>query len=104
MNRNRIRRRSSIGIMLVALCTIAITGAIEARASDQDGVAGYSMRLKFKNFSAEDGDGSNGVTGEVALKTSPPTSYARLSTPNRVDRSLPIWRVYTQWLAFWIWK
>ena len=50
--------------LALALFGIAITGSI-VRAGDADGVLGYSMRLKNKDFSNENGAGSggSGVTG-----------------------------------------
>jgi hypothetical protein len=92
-------------VVLVSCVLLTLTVSTrEAAASDQDGVAGYSMKLKNKEF-----DGSNTGTGGGSL-TTPQSASIKLaqSSSSMVHRSdvsadeVVVVPSNLRWLIFWV--
>ena len=105
MNRIVLFRRP-VTIVVVALLWggLFVLDAHVARASDQDGIAGFSMRLKHKEFDgSESGSGGNLVIEEYSSKASVPNPPVTLIERVERETRTTLVRAYIQWLARWSW-
>lgn len=103
MNRNRTKRRERLLSLCVAV-TVVLAGCVFADiavAGDLDGIGGYSIRLKQKDF-----DGSDNSTGGNFALTPETKSLedpsAQWSSQVRVAflpmAALTDWRTYLWWV------
>jgi hypothetical protein len=94
--------RVSFFILLIAVVVSSALLDGVAYAGDADGVQGYSMRLKNKDFTNNEGGGSGGSGLVVAI---PPSSKPGLQEPQLAGSSwLPTrLSVFAQLELGWIW-
>ena len=104
MNRNERRlpkRLFRLTMFSVLLCSMLISTA-PVLAGDPDGVNGFSMRLKWKEFSSEDDGGTSNLVGgqtEAAVSVSEQPRNVRR---HQVDFLALSWVPFQYWVWFWI--
>jgi hypothetical protein len=93
---NRARNCGRILGLTVALVILGSTGSM---AGDADGILGYSMRLKNKDFTAGDGNpGGSGLLTDQKQLSVKPTKPALLT--KRVE--VRPYSHFYGWFVFWL--
>ena len=100
---NRVNSIAAIRICALGLAVVCllVCVTVDSFAGDGDGIFGYSMRLKNKDFTTDDGSGQNLVVGANQERTS---ALPQLPAPvtNLQQRNTPwIFGQLYVWFGMW---
>src|SRR5678815_1735887 len=100
-----IREKRIAGVRIhavgLAVCLALVFGSVNAYAGDGDGIFGYSMKLKNKDFTTDDGNGSNLVVGAAQKKTPGVPQLANSVAQPRENVSLWVFGQVRVWIGVW---
>lgn len=86
-----------LAIGLAVLCV-----GVNAQAGDGDGIFGYSMRLKNKDFTTEGGTGSNLVVEAEQKKTAIVPQLTFVVSEPRANVSVAVLGQIYAWFGLWL--
>lgn len=106
IHRNALRRRLILTAVLAwSFTVLLLLDSTESQASDQDGVAGYSIRLKNKDFDGSDsGSSSNLVVLAPSGKMGVPSPQGNSVEQTKYETRTLLSRLHMLWVISFPWR
>ena len=89
-------------LLFFVFVSTALLGSVTARAGDADGVQGYSMRLKNKDFTNNDGPSGNGLVIVAGSGTKAEVREPQLTGAAVISHSVIV-VARLEAIALWMW-